>query len=122
MSSKTYKISTITLTIFAIPSMVFAAFPSDLKGVIEMFTNIGLSIIPFLGAVAFLVFVWGVARFIRSAGSEKEIKDSKNLLIWGVIGLFVLVTIWGIIAFLSSEFGFGNGTPGIPQIPSNLVK
>lgn len=121
MSSKTYKISTITLILFATPSLVFA-FPSDLKGVIEMFTNIGLSIIPFLGAVAFLVFVWGVARFIRSAGNEKEIKDSKNLLIWGIIGLFVLVTIWGIIAFLSSEFGFGSGTPGIPQIPSNLVK
>jgi hypothetical protein len=88
----------------------------DLKGIIDMFIKIGLKIIPFLGVVAFLIFVLGVARFIRSAGSEKEIKDSKNLLIWGVIGLFVLVTIWGIIAFLSGEFGFGSGTPGIPQI------
>lgn len=86
------------------------------KGIIELFTLIGLRLIPFLGVLAFLVFVWGVARYIKSAGNEKEIKDSKNLLIWGVVGLFVLVTIWGIIAFLRSEFGFGSGGLGIPQI------
>lgn len=88
--------------------------PANLTEVIRMFTNIGLKVIPFLGVVAFLVFVYGIARFIRSAGSEKEIKDSKNLMIWGVIGLFILVTIWGIVAFMQSEFGFG--TPFIPQI------
>jgi hypothetical protein len=87
----------------------------NLTGIINMFTKIGLRIIPFLGAVAFLAFVWGIARFIKSAGSEKEVKNSKNILIWGVVGLFVLVTIWGIISFLQSEFGFG-GEVGIPQI------
>lgn len=95
--------------------MAAVSTPTDLTGIINLFIDIGLNIIPFLGAVAFLVFVWGVARFIRSAGSEKEIKDSKNLLIWGVIGLFLLVTIWGIISFMKNEFGFGSDV-GIPQI------
>lgn len=90
--------------------------PKNLTDIINMFTDIGLRVIPFLGAVAFLVFVYGVARFIRAAGNEREIKESKNFLIWGVVGLFVLVTIWGIIAFLRSEFGFGGGDPLIPQI------
>jgi len=92
-----------------------AVAPANLTEIIVLFTNIGLRVIPFLGMVAFLVFILGVARFIRSAGNEKEIKDSKKLLIWGVVGLFVLVTIWGIITFLRSEFGF-NDTIGIPQI------
>lgn len=102
-------------SILVTPLFAWAAFPRDLTGVINMFIDIGLRIIPFLGTVAFLVFVFGVAKFIRSAGSEKEIKDSKNLLIWGVIGLFVLVTVWGIVSFLRSEFGFGGGV-GIPQV------
>lgn len=89
--------------------------PRNLTEVIQLFTNIGLEIIPFLGVVAFFFFVWGVARFIKASGNEKEIKESKNLLIWGVVGLFVLVTIWGLVAFLKSEFGFGGGV-GIPQI------
>lgn len=88
---------------------------NNLTEVINLFITIGLRIIPFLGVVAFLVFVLGVAKFIRSAGNEKEVKDSKNLLIWGVIGLFVLVTVWGIVSFLRSEFGFGGGV-GIPQV------
>ena len=95
--------------------MVAVATPTDLTGIINLFTDIAASLIPFMAAIAFLVFVWGVARFIRSAGSESELKDSKNLLIWGIIGLFVLVTIWGIITFLRGEFGF-SGNLGIPQI------
>lgn len=83
--------------------------------IINMFTALGLQIIPFLGALAFLVFVWGVARFINAAGNEKELKDSKNILIWGVVGMFVLFSIWGIITFVRGEFGF-SGKLGIPQI------
>lgn len=88
---------------------------NGIKGVLDSLTKIGLRIIPFLGALAFLVFVYGIARFIRAAGNEKEIKDSKNLIIWGAVGLFILVTIWSIISFLQSEFGFNQGF-FIPQI------
>jgi len=95
--------------------MEAVAKTEGLKGLIEWLISIGLVIIPFLGTVAFLVFVLGVARFIKAAGNEKEIKDSKNLLIWGVIGLFVMVTIWGIVTFLKGEFGFTGGV-WIPQI------
>lgn len=119
MSPKIYKTLLATTTVYLLPLVTFA-FPANLQGVVGMFTDIGLALIPFLGAVAFLVFILGVGKFIRSAGSEKDLKDSKNLLIWGVIGLFVLVTIWGIVAFLQSEFGFGS-TPGIPQIDPNKL-
>jgi len=115
MLNKKYQILTLLSFLIFSPILVWA-FPGDLTGVINLFTDIGLKVIPLLGAIAFLVFVWGVARFISSAGNEKEIKDSKNLLIWGVIGLFVMITIWGIVAFLSGEFGFGSGVPLIPQI------
>lgn len=95
--------------------MAAVAEPQTLADIINLFTDIGLVIIPFLGVVAFLLFVWGVARFIKSAGSEKEIKDSKNLIIWGIVGLFILITIWGLISFLKSELGFGSKV-GVPQI------
>ena len=87
----------------------------DLTAIISLFINLGLKIIPFLGTVAFLVFVLFIVKFIKSAGSEKEIKDSKNLIIWGIVGLLILVSIWGIISFTMGEFGFRGGVI-IPQI------
>ena len=87
----------------------------DLTAIISLFIDIGLRIIPFLGTVVFLVFVLGIVKFIKSAGSEKEIKDSKNLIIWGIVGLLILVSIWGIISFTMGEFGFRGGVI-IPQI------
>jgi hypothetical protein len=93
-----------------------------LSDIIKLFTNIGLKFIPLLGAIAFLVFVWGVAKYIKSSGSEEGLKKSKNILIWGVVGLFVLVTIWGLIAFMRGELGFGSGNFGIPQVdPSKTI-
>lgn len=92
-----------------------------LTGIINLFIDLGLKIIPLFGAIAFFAFVLGVARFIKAAGNEKEVKDSKNIIIWGVIGMFVLFTIWGIISFLKSEFGFGSEV-GIPQIPTSIIQ
>jgi len=108
----------IGLATFSLPALVLAGGTENQVGIaviINKFTDVGLKIIPLLGAMAFLFFVWGVARFIKSAGSEKEIKDSKNIIIWGIVGLFILITIWGIIAFLRSEFGFSGDTV-VPQI------
>lgn len=89
--------------------------PKTISELITMFINIVSTLIPFMGALAFFVFLLGVARYIKSSGSEKDTKDSKNLLIWGVVGMFILVTIWGIISFIKSELGFGADVV-IPQI------
>ncbi len=89
--------------------------PKTLTDILDLFINLGIKVIPLLGVIAFLMFVLGVGRFIRASGNEKELKDSKNLLIWGIIGLFVLTTIWGIMAFVQNEFGFDTNV-GIPQI------
>ncbi len=75
----------------------------------------GLRLVPLFAVLAFMYFVWGVARFIKAAGNEKEVGDSKKILIWGVVGLLVLTSIWGIISFLKGELRFGDNV-GIPQI------
>ena len=87
---------------------------STFADLIQFFIGLGLKLIPLLGVIALLVFVLGVGRFIKSTQNEKEIEKTKNLLIWGVVGLFVLFTIWGIVTFIRAEFGFG-GEVGIPQ-------
>lgn len=58
-------------------------------------------IIPFLYAIAFLFFLFGVARFFFS-DSEENRKKGKDFALYGIIGFFVLFSVWGIVKLLLS--------------------
>ena len=63
-----------------------------------------------MASLALLVFFWGLARFIfkiGSGGDAKAVAEGKQLMIWGVIAIFVMVSIWGILRFFSQDVGFG---------------
>ena len=55
-------------------------------------------------AAAVVVFLWGIFKFISSEGQDKE--SGKNLMFWGIVGLFVMISFWGIIAILRRTFIF----------------
>jgi len=58
--------------------------------------------------VALVIFLWGLARFILAGGDEERIKTGKTLMIWGIIALFVMVSVWGIVTLLQSNLGVSN--------------
>lgn len=58
--------------------------------------------------LALIVFAWGVVKYISAAGDAAKIKDSKAFLFWGIIGVFVLASIWGLIKFIADELKIGS--------------
>ncbi len=58
-------------------------------------------IIPFLYAIAFLFFLFGIARFFFS-DSEENRKKGKDFALYGILGFFVLFSVWGIVKLLLS--------------------
>ena len=93
--------------------------PTNFKELVEIFIGLGTALLPLLAVVALLIFALGIARFIKAAGGDSDLKEEKKFLIWGIVGLFVLSTVWGIIAFIRGEFGFG-GEPTVPQLPTSI--
>ncbi len=74
-------------------------------------------------SLALLVFFWGLAKYLYKADNDAERKKGKNLMFFGVIGLFVMVSVWGIVGIISGTF-FGEGgpvAPPIPQLPAGLL-
>jgi hypothetical protein len=83
---------------------------------------IGNTVTDLLLTVAVAAFFWSVIMFIwnRSRGDVDAMKDASNRLLWSVIGLFVMFSIWGIVNFLQSGFGFENkNTIKAPSIQVN---
>lgn len=72
---------------------------------------------PVVTGFALVVFFWGLAKFIfRLGGDENAVKEGKNLMVWGLIAFFVLLSLMGILAFIYRDFGFTRpfGPPLLP--------
>ncbi len=54
----------------------------------------------FLFAVAVAIFIWGIVRFIAAADNEEAREIGKKHLVWGIVGLFIMFAVWGIIAVI----------------------
>lgn len=67
------------------------------------------------GGVALLIFIWGLAKFIFKSGDEKGHEEGIALMKWGIIALFVMVSVLGIIGFMQSALGL----PRTPVIPAS---
>jgi hypothetical protein len=79
---------------------------------------ISTSIIPLLVLVATVIFMWGIIKYVLSAPESTERSDGKKFISWGLISLFILVSVWGIIAVLGNTFGLTGGVL-IPQLQAS---
>lgn len=62
-------------------------------------------IIVFMFVVALLVFFWGLVQFIYNAGSDSGRDTGKQHIIWGIVGMFIMVAVYGIIRLILDTFG-----------------
>jgi len=110
---KTFAFTSLALATLAIPLVSLAATNignvSDAGSfIINTINNI---IVPVLFSIAFIVFVYGAFKtFIMGAQSEDVQKEGKNLMLWGLIGFFVMVSVWGLVNILTGTVSFNNTT------------
>lgn len=78
------------------------------------------SVIPILIGLGIIAFLFGILKFIFNAGDEGKRADGKWVIIYSLIGIFVMVSVWGLVAALQNVFGIQNTTTAGqgPQIPS----
>ena len=56
-------------------------------------------------AVALLVFFWGLLRLIWYSDSDEERDTGRRVIVWGIIGMLIMISVYGIINLLLSTFG-----------------
>lgn len=85
-----------------------AILGSDIGALQDLLLGVACLLSPIIGVViglAFIFFLWHLAVFVLKAGDEEARKKAKNMMFWGVVALFVMISIWGIIKILQGEFG-----------------
>ena len=51
-------------------------------------------------AIAFLVFFWGLVKFISAKSSETVKTEAKQVMGCGLVALFVMISVWGLVRFM----------------------
>lgn len=65
-------------------------------------------IIVLLFAVAFVVFMFGLFQFVKNASDMKARDDGKKRIIYGLIGMFIMFSAYGLIHILLTTFGINS--------------
>ncbi|OGZ05243.1 MAG: hypothetical protein A2845_02930 [Candidatus Lloydbacteria bacterium RIFCSPHIGHO2_01_FULL_49_22] len=91
------------------PSVAEAAAPPIPASVLTFVGNISTyilnPIIALLFALATVYFIYGVVAYIWNPDNA-EMRDKGRLgMIWGIIGMFIMVAVFGIMRFLISSIG-----------------
>lgn len=60
-----------------------------------------------------LVFLYGIFGYISNFSDEKKRQESVSYIIYGLLGLFVMISVWGLVGILTGSFGLSNAIPQI---------
>ena len=104
-----------SLGLLLVPGIASAAVSAtaDLTffdGLVTSLSAVITALIPVIIALGILLFIWGLVKFIMASGDEEAAAEGKRLMIWGVIALFVIVTVWGLVALLNQLTGIDQDT------------
>lgn len=86
--------------------MTFAQF---INGMIDAINS---AIVPVIFALAFAAFIWGVMNYFFVHGDEETKRaEGKKFVLWGILGLAVMFSVWSIVNMLLSTLGIAPSTP-----------
>ena len=109
-----------SIALLSAPILAFAQVgrqPRTLVDLINQFVEILSALIPFLFGIALIGFLWGVAQFILQSDNEEKRREGRQIMMWGIIGLFVMVAVWGLVALIGGTFGIRFlERPSAPQL------
>src|SRR3989344_189277 len=88
------------VVIYAAPALVFAATPKTFSELASLVVNVINALTVLLVLVALVVYLLNISMFTGKAGEERA--KMKSVILWGMLALFVMVSIWGILRLLQA--------------------
>lgn len=97
--------------------MPVVTFASGLEDIFDKIANLLDKALPILISFAVVYFAWKVIQYTIADGEKRE--DAKWGIFYGIIGLFAILAVWGLVMFVSESVGIEiGGTIDLPGLPT----
>lgn len=77
------------------------------------------ALVPLLITLSIVLFIVGVIKYIAKADEAAQREEGRRFMIYGIVALFVMVSIWGLVGIIQGTFGLGTDTL-IPQLQDGV--
>lgn len=103
------------LSLYVIPVVGFAG-GGGLKNLVREAGGLIQGLIPIVIGLGVLVFLWGILRYVLASDDAGK-SQGRVFMLWGIIALFVMVSVWGLVNILRETLQLNPATPPAPGIP-----
>jgi multisubunit Na+/H+ antiporter MnhE subunit len=90
---------------------------TDVNSLYYKLQGISNLIIGLLIAFAVVWIIISVVRFIMASGEERA--ERRSSILWGIVGLAIILSIWGLVAILTNTFAVSNNSITPNNYPTN---
>lgn len=63
-----------------------------------------------------LLFVWGIIEFLWGVKDGQVSESGKNHMVYGLVGMLIMVSVYGIIALIVNSFGLNTAATDVSRI------
>lgn len=98
-----------------LPGVAAAAGAQDILKTVSDLLNMA---VPIILTLAIIYFMWGLLQYILNSSDSTKQGAARNQMIYGIIAIAVMVSIWGLVGIIQSTLGIqGQNTYIVPETP-----
>lgn len=113
--NKLISFSTVAVS-YALPLLALAQV-RDADTLFTRILDLLNKVVPVIVALAVVWFIWGVFTYVLSGADEEKRKGARQTMLYGIIAIAVMVSVWGLVAILTGTFRLNNQPELPPLLP-----
>lgn len=101
------------------PLAAFAQDTTAIENYIDVFLGFLDTLPPLFLTVAVVFTLWGIVRFVAAGDNDEMRAKGKKTMLWGVVGIVLMVSLWGIINIVNDTLFDGTDQTSVDPIELN---
>jgi hypothetical protein len=97
---------------FLLPKIAEAASSDAVNSIVSRIVdNIVTPLLELLFFLTLVIFVWGLFGFFKGGEDTEARKKGQQHILWGVVGMFIMVSVYGILRLVAATVGQSGELP-----------